>query len=48
MQLNDECVGDHYLGMMDEKAKVMKQVRALSNDVIGPRYRLVHNGERQT
>ncbi|WP_054853924.1 hypothetical protein [Vulcanisaeta distributa] len=37
-----ECEGDYYLEITDKEVKVIKQVKALSNDVLKPRYKLTY------
>ena len=36
--LTMECVGDYYLEVLDRDVKVIKQVRALSSDLLKPKY----------
>ncbi len=31
-----DCVGDYHLEVLDKGVKVIRQVRALSNDYLGP------------
>ena len=33
-----ECDGDYYLEVLDRDVKVIKQVRALSSDLLKPKY----------
>ena len=40
--LTMECVGDYYLEVLDKGVKVNKQVRALSSDLLKPKYRVTY------
>lgn len=37
-----ECHGDYHLEVMDKEVKVIKQVKAMSNDILKPRYRVTY------
>ena len=40
--LTMECEGDYYLEILDSDVKVIKQVKALSSDVVKPKYRVTY------
>ena len=40
--LSMECNGDYHLEALDKDVRVTKQVRALSTDLLKPRYRMTY------
>ncbi|GAB6947812.1 hypothetical protein JCM16161A_19420 [Vulcanisaeta sp. JCM 16161] len=40
--INMECDGDYYLEVLDKEVKVIKQVKAMSSDILKPRYRATY------
>lgn len=40
--LTMECNGDYYLEVLDREVRVIKQVKALSTDLLKPRYRVTY------
>ena len=40
--LSMDCVGDYYLEVLDKDAKVIKQVKALSSDLLKPKYHVTY------
>ena len=40
--LTMECKGDYYLEVLDREVRVIKQVKALSTDLLKPRYRVTY------
>ncbi len=40
--LSMECDGDYYLEVLDRDVKVIKQVKALSSDLLRPKYRVTY------
>ena len=38
--LSMDCVGDYHIEVLDKDVKVIKQVRALSSDLLKPKYQV--------